>query len=87
MHDRWNPEGPGKGSFTLPPHDNMANVSHHFVETCTVLFQSADADGNGYLDPEEFVAVLQSKTLNLKLSSEELEEVGPTCGGGPATGR
>jgi len=53
----------------------MAKVNRHFVETCTVLFQSADADGNGYLDPEEFVAVLKSKTLNLKLSPVDIDEV------------
>ncbi len=52
----------------------MAHVNRDFVETCTVLFQRADDDGNGYLDPEEFAAVLRSRALNLQLSAEEIEE-------------
>jgi hypothetical protein len=52
-----------------------------------LLFQSADNDGNGMnnasccphapgsLDPEEFLSILQSKTLGLHLTSEQLEEV------------
>eukprot|EP00049_Salpingoeca_infusionum_P010310 m.175233 g.175233 ORF g.175233 m.175233 type:complete len:1078 (+) comp14608_c0_seq9:115-3348(+) len=47
----------------------------HFVETCKTLFNSADDDGNGYLDPEEFKAVLISDALDLQLSPDELQQI------------
>ena len=40
-----------------------------------VVFRNADRDGNGVLDREEFWSVLKSKTLNLNLSEEEMEEI------------
>ena len=40
-----------------------------------VLFDTADADDSGGLDCDEFLTVLQCKTLNLKLSPEETEEI------------
>jgi len=40
-----------------------------------VVFQNADKDGNGILDNEEFWSVLESKTLNLKLSPEEMQAI------------
>ena len=48
---------------------------NQFRETCRLLFQSADNDGNGSLDPDEFLSVLQSKTLGLHLTPAQLEEV------------
>eukprot|EP00729_Bicosta_minor_P009260 gene9260-34910_t len=47
----------------------------HFLNTCKVLFESADTDGSGGLDSEEFVTVLQSKALGLQLSQRELRTI------------
>lgn len=46
-----------------------------FVETCTIIFNAADDDGNGCLDREEFKAVLTSDTLALNLTADEVESV------------
>lgn len=40
-----------------------------------VVFQNADLDHNGKLDSDEFWSVLQSKTLNLNLSPEEMKQI------------
>lgn len=49
--------------------------SDEFHNACMVVFQNADKDGNGILDNDEFWSVLESKTLNLKLSKEEMESI------------
>jgi Ca2+-binding EF-hand superfamily protein len=53
----------------------MSKASAAFAETCRVLFNAADDDGNASLDPEEFRAVLQSDALGLKLTPQELDDV------------
>eukprot|EP00730_Choanoeca_flexa_P004749 TRINITY_DN11794_c0_g1_i4.p1 TRINITY_DN11794_c0_g1~~TRINITY_DN11794_c0_g1_i4.p1 ORF type:complete len:606 (+),score=158.65 TRINITY_DN11794_c0_g1_i4:259-2076(+) len=53
----------------------MSKSSAAFAETCRILFNAADEDGNASLDPEEFRAVLQSDALGLKLTPDELDEV------------
>ena len=50
-------------------------IGIHFLETCKVLFESADTDGSGGLDSEEFVTILQSKALGLQLSQREVRKV------------
>ena len=52
-----------------------SSADQQFVRTCKVLFEAADSDGSGGLDPEEFVTVLQSKALALELTSWELAEI------------
>eukprot|EP00041_Stephanoeca_diplocostata_P002330 m.25550 g.25550 ORF g.25550 m.25550 type:complete len:669 (-) comp13202_c0_seq1:303-2309(-) len=47
----------------------------HFLQTCRVLFERADTDGSGGLDSDEFVKVLKSKTLNLRLTKKEIIEI------------
>jgi hypothetical protein len=53
----------------------MKSVDAHFTRTLRVLFEAADVDGSGGLDPDEFVSVLQSKVLDLELSEQELDEI------------
>lgn len=47
----------------------------HFVRTCKILFEKADDDNSGGLDADEFVKVLQSKALNLRLTRAEIAQV------------
>ncbi len=46
-----------------------------FDAACMVVFRNADRDNNGKLDRDEFWSVLKSKTLNLNLSEEEMQEI------------
>lgn len=40
-----------------------------------MLFEAADTDGSGGLDPDEFITVLQSKALDLQLTPGQLDEI------------
>jgi hypothetical protein len=48
--------------------------SDEFHNACMAVFQKADKNQDGMLDHAEFMNVLHSKSLNLKLSPEEKEE-------------
>lgn len=50
-------------------------MEKRFLDTCRVLFAAGDGDNNGFLDREEFVAVLKSRALNLNLTKKEIEHV------------
>lgn len=63
------------GRRSAAPHTvgNMAEAN--FARTCETLFRQADTDGSGALDRAEFLALLQSKALNLALTAQELREI------------
>eukprot|EP00043_Microstomoeca_roanoka_P012097 m.116164 g.116164 ORF g.116164 m.116164 type:complete len:632 (+) comp15390_c0_seq3:65-1960(+) len=50
-------------------------MTSQFIANCKVLFNRADEDGNGCLDADEFKAVLESDTLKLNLSPDEIAQV------------
>ncbi len=52
-----------------------AKINEEFDGICLAVFRKADVDGNGTLDRKEFAAVLRSKTLNLNLSNEEMDDL------------
>eukprot|EP00055_Hartaetosiga_balthica_P005061 m.14240 g.14240 ORF g.14240 m.14240 type:complete len:869 (-) comp4276_c0_seq2:376-2982(-) len=46
-----------------------------FHKICMAVFTDADLDKNGELDEEEFFRILDSETLNLNLSNEEMTRI------------
>lgn len=46
-----------------------------FDAACLQVFRNADRDKSGTLNRKEFWSVLKSKTLNLNLSTEEMEDM------------
>eukprot|EP01147_Barroeca_monosierra_P006929 gene6929-9560_t len=50
-------------------------MTSQFIETCKILFNQADVDGNGTLDPDEFKAVLESDSLKLNLQADEIAQI------------
>jgi hypothetical protein len=46
-----------------------------FDAACLVVFRNADLDHSGTLNRDEFWSVLKSKTLDLNLSNEEMEDM------------
>ena len=50
-------------------------ASSEFEDACLHVFQQADHDNNGTLDVNEFWSVLNSKSLNLKLSQTEMNSI------------